>query len=342
MKGENQVLKDINIYSKINQVDFNLLSKLKYNRDLIISLLYNIISNCYKNTDVGEIVIELKMEQLNCQDVIVVQVSDTGRGIPEHILQNWGKAFNKNNKDNNSTGLGQYIIDSISKSLGIFIPKPDSNRNKGTTIKLYFILDNVCHQNTVDFNCNNNENYENLNTLKSITKTTMNLTHFYIDQTIFAKMNKEEQGDLLQKNIILLDDSQFVLNHIEKFLKEKLSIKLPRYEFNIKKACNFFEFFKEINSLINFEKTFDFIILDYNIGENLNGVEVGNLTMYFYQKVFPHFNELNIQIFFITEEDNFYENHKNDSIVKKDHIFTKSSFSKLLEKILANLRDKDY
>ena len=53
----------------------------------------------------------------------------------------------------------------------------------------------------------------------------------------------------------------------------------------------------------------------------------------FYKNLIPGFNELEMNIFFFSEELNFYDNYKFNSFVKIDHIFNKSSFRDLLKKM---------
>ena len=84
LKGENQIKKHIIIHSKIHQIENNLLKNLFYNKDLILSLLYNIISNSFKLTQSGEILLELKTENLNNQKCIVLYINLTLFIITSH------------------------------------------------------------------------------------------------------------------------------------------------------------------------------------------------------------------------------------------------------------------
>ena len=131
----------------------------------------------------------------------------------------------------------------------------------------------------------------------------------------------------------MCDDSQLCMSQLEGYLKNNLK-SYDRIEFVIIKSSNFFEFLNEINLLLNIGQFFDIIILDYNIGSNITGINLANCAIDIYKNSIPGFNELEINIFFLTEEINFYDNFKFNFFVKKDHIFNKSSFNKLLQKMI--------
>ena len=328
LKGENQIKKNIIIHSKIHQIENNLLKNLFYNKDLILSLLYNIISNSFKSTQSGEILLELKTENLNNQKCIVLYISDTGPGIPEQILNTWGKPFNKESKDKNSSGLGQFIINSITNSLGIFIPKPESIINVGTTFKIFFTQN---YDNSIKIN-NNSKIIEECNSLSLKSKITTNINNYDLDKKLFYIDNEKQII-----HILICDDSQFNLNSLESYLKKNLIS--HNFEIVIKKSSNFFEFLNEINSLLYLGQFFNFLILDYNIECNINGINIAKCAIDVYKNSKPDFNENKMNIFFYTEENNFYENNKNNFFVKRNQIFNKFSLSKLKEKIEEKLFD---
>jgi hypothetical protein len=103
---------------------------------MLIGLFYNIMSNCYKFTDNGKIIIDLKIKLEDDTNFLRVKITDTGKGMSEELINNWGEAFNQ--KENLlGTGLGQFIIKSICLKLNIkfFIPKKNKNSSTGTTFK---------------------------------------------------------------------------------------------------------------------------------------------------------------------------------------------------------------
>ena len=149
--------------------------------------------------------------------------------------------------------------------------------------------------------------------------------------------NKEESSCNNTVYILLLDDSQFILNNLEHFLKKNLLIK--NFNFVIKKSSSFFEFLNELNILLRMNYCFEFLILDFNVGGNLTGLDCAKLAIDVYNKSIPGFNEEDVSIFFLTEELEFYENFKNKykDIIKSDQVFNKSTFSNVLEKIVLKL-----
>lgn len=95
------------------------------------------MSNSYKYTESGEILIEADFQSLDNIDYILNIISDTGKGIPDDVLNNWGKPFNFKDKSV-GTGLGQFLIDSISKKLSFKLLKPEKNKisKSGTVFKI--------------------------------------------------------------------------------------------------------------------------------------------------------------------------------------------------------------
>lgn len=164
--------KNISIRSIIHDPENPIYKKIISNQSLIISLFYNIVSNSFKYTQQGEIVIETNFDSFNNTNTLInnqnsnnnnknkinnknliVKISDTGIGIPDEILKNWGKPFNFKDKTK-GTGLGQFLIDTISKKLGFNMFRPEKNLNSahksGTIIKFH-----------IPININNNQQNEN-------------------------------------------------------------------------------------------------------------------------------------------------------------------------------------
>ncbi len=82
-KSSNQQTKDIKFTSKIHkECDTVTMKKLySYNENLVLSLLFNIVSNSYKYTNKGEVRIELKKEVFNNTSTLLLSIIDTGCGI---------------------------------------------------------------------------------------------------------------------------------------------------------------------------------------------------------------------------------------------------------------------
>lgn len=171
--------KNININSRFIHLESLINTKIYSNQNLVISLLYNLISNSYKYTDIGEIIIEANLQVLDNVKFIQIKVSDTGKGIPDEILKNWGKPFNLYDKTQ-GTGLGQFLINSICKNLGFILLKPEKNQfsKTGTVIKILIPIDlNINILNISPINMNNNCNFMNNNNLLYWNDTNDNLNN---------------------------------------------------------------------------------------------------------------------------------------------------------------------
>ena len=206
--------------------------------------------------------------------------------------------------------------------MGIFIPKPESIINVGTTFKIFFTQNN---NNSIKIN-KNSKIIEECNSSSISSIITVNLNICNLEKKNFH-INNEKQII----HILICDDSQFNLNSLESYLKKNLIS--HNFEIVIKKSSNFFEFLNEINSLLYLGQFFNFLILDYNIECNINGINIAKCAIDVYKNSKPDFNENKMNIFFYTEENNFYENNRNNFFVKRNQIFNKFSLFKLKEKI---------
>jgi hypothetical protein len=131
LEYENALIDDVSLRKKISIrakfVDLEILRKLKINsnKNMMISLIYNIMSNSYKYTKLGEIEIQVRSIIVNRKNFVELKISDSGSGIPKEIIKNWGQAFNLNDNDK-GTGLGQYLINTISMRLNVKLMKPQN------------------------------------------------------------------------------------------------------------------------------------------------------------------------------------------------------------------------
>jgi len=207
-------LKNIIIHKKILHVDIINNLKLISNKNLIISLLYNIISNSYKYTENGEILIEADTCKIDEVNYIIIKISDTGKGIPQEILNNWGKPFNFKDKTV-GTGLGQFLINSISKKLMFKILKPESNQfsNSGTVFKILIPVINVARSYyNSDFNMNQKmKNITNTNKIDQNFSSNSNLNKSSILQDQTFNFNNEDSN----KNTLTRINNN---NEIKKFI----------------------------------------------------------------------------------------------------------------------------
>lgn len=101
-------------------------------RNRVMQVLFNFLSNAIKNTETGSITLGLKQEG----DWLKLFVSDTGCGIPEEKLPQIFTRFEKLNDFVQGTGLGLSICKSIVERLGGRI-EVSSVLGKGSTFALY-------------------------------------------------------------------------------------------------------------------------------------------------------------------------------------------------------------
>lgn len=208
--------KDINIRAKVVDIDNVIYSKLKSNKNLIISLLYNVISNAYKYTERGEIVIETFIETDNNskKNFIFINVSDTGKGIPSDVINSWGMPFNIRDKSK-GTGLGQFLVTSICEKLGFKLFKPEKNPNSasGTVFKILIPVDDKLYP---EINSNSNlpvNNYSpffiNKNSNKKLINSNTNNTNQnsqMISMTNFNHSNVNNNGSSINLKTTLLNN----------------------------------------------------------------------------------------------------------------------------------------
>ena len=101
-------------------------------RNRVMQVLFNFLSNAIKNTETGSITLGLKQEG----DWLKLFVSDTGCGIPEEKLPQIFTRFEKLNDFVQGTGLGLSICKSIVERLGGRI-EVSSEQGQGSTFALY-------------------------------------------------------------------------------------------------------------------------------------------------------------------------------------------------------------
>ena len=101
-------------------------------RNRVMQVLFNFLSNAIKNTETGSITLGLKQEG----DWLKLFVSDTGCGIPEEKLPQIFTRFEKLNDFVQGTGLGLSICKSIVERLGGRI-EVSSELGQGSTFALY-------------------------------------------------------------------------------------------------------------------------------------------------------------------------------------------------------------
>jgi signal transduction histidine kinase len=254
------------IYHKLDQSSLNCNLKVKTNKNLLTSLLYNIISNSFKATKEGEICIYISLQ---CQSKILLSVIDTGPGIPDHILQNWAKPFNKGEKY--GIGLGQFIMYTIAKNLNIEMPLPEKNSlGQGTITKLIIPIDFSipCNLNFLkisdlpEYNCSNS----NMTNLWEYEFSPVNLDYkeliIYNNTKTIQSSSEEEKFECIKNfEILCLDDDPIVIGSIVNKVNSLLKLKLKNFKFQFS-ICNDFKslLFKMNDNLMKDVAYFIFIL----------------------------------------------------------------------------------
>lgn len=117
-------------------------NELQFDHNLISQLLSNLLSNAFKFTQEGEIVLRLKLLEISDKVKIYFEVSDTGIGIKKEnsdiIFRNFSQADNEIYSKFGGTGLGLGIVKKILDELNSKI-KLESELGVGS--KFSFILE---------------------------------------------------------------------------------------------------------------------------------------------------------------------------------------------------------
>lgn len=100
-------------------------------RNRLTQVLFNFLSNAFKNTEQGTITVGIKEEG----EEVRLYVSDTGRGIPADKLKTIFDSFVKLNEFVQGTGLGLSICKDIAQKLGAKL-EVTSEDGKGSTFSI--------------------------------------------------------------------------------------------------------------------------------------------------------------------------------------------------------------
>jgi hypothetical protein len=317
--------KEIKIRTVIDNPTNPIYHRISSNSNLMISLLYNILSNSYKYTDHGEIVINLTSEIYHETGtrMVLIKISDTGQGIPPEILKNWGKTFNYKDKSK-GTGLGQFLIHTIASNLGLYIPPPESSIGNGTTFKIYIPVEGE--------DLNNTSYPNNLSSLATIRRNSA-----LILEDVLKKLVKYDEEDGINNPktayIMCLDDDNLILSSLSSILSRTLS---SSFKTEIVVVDSVPKLFNEVVSLSLNNIFFDVIIFDQNVNHTMNGVEVAN----FVYKIYSQYKDNPSMFYFVTEDvksvnfqiDNGYK------MFKKENIFTKTQFLELSKNVCNYLK----
>ena len=165
-------------------IDENVPKFINSDETRIKQLLVNLISNAYKFTLSGKITIKVSLTSSNALfDEILVQVIDTGIGVPEKDQAKLFKQFEKPNDNDNlnrqGTVLGLFICRNIISKIGFNI---GYKKNEGHGSTFYFSFSNI----------KNNEICKEIEEIKE--KNLKNCLESYINSSIFYSSGNLEQN----------------------------------------------------------------------------------------------------------------------------------------------------
>jgi anti-sigma regulatory factor (Ser/Thr protein kinase)/CheY-like chemotaxis protein len=193
-------------------------------------VVFNLISNAFKFTNFGEIVIDVKV----INDKLQISVRDTGQGMDQHTLSKIATPFFKNENDSNmyGIGLGLTIVNSILDSFGVKL-EIFSEINYGTTVTFKLPL-NLKEKSLYRNKSHKLEVFRKNSTPKRIKKhnTTKDLTHIKRispndqDSHSEIKMNRSND-DFFDNATVALKHLAFDINNIHYNIVSRASSPYP-------------------------------------------------------------------------------------------------------------------
>ncbi|RIB29095.1 histidine kinase-like ATPase [Gigaspora rosea] len=125
-----------------DEFDLALGDKIYLDRDLYEIIVFNLCSNAFKHTWNGQITVRLYLDYMNeKKKKVVLEVSDTGIGIPESALPNIFQRFyrveSQSSRSHEGTGIGLALVKELITLHGGDITVT-SVVNQGTTFKCWF------------------------------------------------------------------------------------------------------------------------------------------------------------------------------------------------------------
>ncbi|RIB30314.1 hypothetical protein C2G38_2152904 [Gigaspora rosea] len=263
--------------------------KVYLDHDMYETIVFNLCSNAIKHTWNGSICIRLYLDNKNEQKMMVLEVSDTGVGIPKTILPNIFQRFyrveSQSSRSHEGAGIGLAIIKEFVKCHGGDITVT-SEVNKGTAFKCWFPIgckhlqiNQIYYNNKENYRMSNDQKYskrqlyleENLQWIQNYSSSIQdnmsnkNLTSDYnmdinkFDDIIspFSTDSKESSLTIISKKyqILVVDDNTDMRNYLSDLLRE----------FNIICACDGQD---AIQTLHKLDKLPDLILSGFEKGAN--------------------------------------------------------------------------
>ncbi|MEY8758930.1 sensor histidine kinase [Chryseobacterium tongliaoense] len=113
--------------------------KIKTNKNILSTILHNLIDNAVKNTTKGEISIEATTKN----EMLEITISDTGKGMSQTQIAYYSQVFERMESENfvyKNYGLGLHMVIQLSKKLNAKISFHE-NTLKGTVVKIILKVD---------------------------------------------------------------------------------------------------------------------------------------------------------------------------------------------------------
>ncbi|RIB05305.1 histidine kinase-like ATPase [Gigaspora rosea] len=140
--------------------------KVYLDSDMYETIVLNLCSNAFKHTWSGQITIRLYLDYKDNRKMIVLEVSDTGVGIPEIALPNIFRRFyrveSQESRSHEGTGIGLSLVKELITHHGGDITV-SSVVNQGTTFRCWFpigcdhLLTNQIHSNNMEIQMNHGQ-----------------------------------------------------------------------------------------------------------------------------------------------------------------------------------------
>ena len=217
-------MKEKNLIFRVN-ISENVPDVLLGDKENIRRIALNILTNAYKYTDKGSVLLSIDSENENDKCKLIISVIDTGHGIKQEKIENIFNSFERLDEDKNGTISGVGLGLTITKLL-VDIMKGEidvvSTYGKGSTFTV--TLEQKIVEQKLEENMTTPDDIEHI--LQSHKQTEQQNTKLKTDKKIdkqnTTKQPKNYTLDLKGKKVLLIDDNDINLT-IEKNLLEKMN-----------------------------------------------------------------------------------------------------------------------
>jgi signal transduction histidine kinase len=118
VEGQMRVLADQKRLDFVVNIDDDVPDVVHFDEDAVAKILINLLGNAIKFTDQGQVSLYMRRDYAN----LIIQVSDTGEGVPPHMLETIFDRFRQvdgsNKRKHGGTGLGLAITRNLCVAMG--------------------------------------------------------------------------------------------------------------------------------------------------------------------------------------------------------------------------------